>query len=559
MPSQVTSPISAVPILQSPVSARPLSNRSPSIDDVHEHRQSNSNLENAILDSLHNSTTESILSWSHLDAFPTIRQNYTSIFQLEQSRTPLATRSNTMYPYISPVDLDAILDTFQRTVNFWYPVLSLSQLDSTRNLVVQNLLESTDLVTSCCAQLVMALGCAGEVVTGLVHSEDTAPSRDEVDFRRARKAMGDLYFDGALRAMHMVHSEMSCMAVQSLFFAALYFAYLRRPLQAWTYIHNTASKCLLLLSYPPVNEPIENQECLKRIFWACYILESDYLAELSALPQSGIAQIESSVSLPGSYITHVDPAQTEHASLYFLACISMRRLLNRVHHLLYARDTGAATDISRFPAIVTELDHQLEEWRDVLPHAFRFDIPQNILDHNDNNNGVPLSECGGFLRQRYLTCKSVIYRPYLAWLLASSPGGMHRDARGIRKEDIVARAQVCLDACTSHILALTGFAHTVLVDTWICALSMATAMMILLATRRSARKIANRHDMMETGPHLRKVFRRWQDNLGTPESPSVEQALRIIYETERLMSGLTGGKITEEEVDVANSMCAMRS
>lgn len=554
--SMITSPLSPLPVLQSPVSAtaRPLSNRSPSIDDVHEHRQkSNSNLENAILDSLHNSTTESILSWSHLDAFPTIRQNYASIFQLEQSRPALATRSNSMYPYISPVDLDAILDSFQRTVNFWYPVLSLSHLGSTRDLVANNLLEGTDLVTSCCAQLVMALGCAGEVVTGLVHSEDTIPSREEMDFRRARKAMGDLYFDGALRAMHMVHAEMSCMAVQSLFFAALYFAYLRRPLQAWTYIHNTASKCLLLLSYPPVNEPAESQECLRRIFWACYILESDYLAELSALPQSGIAQIESSVPLPGSYATHADPDQTEHASLYFLACISMRRLLNRVHHLLYARDpAGAAADISRFPAIVTELDHQLEEWRDVLPHAFRFDLPAR--------DGLPAasspSECGGFLRQRYLTCKSVIYRPYLAWLLASGP---LRDARGIRKEDIAARAQVCIDACTSHILALTGFAHTVLVDTWICALSMATAMMILLATGRSARKIANRQDMTETGPHLRKVFRRWQENLGAPESPSVEQALRIIYETERLISGLAGGKITEEEVDVANSMCAMRS
>lgn len=220
---QITSPLSPLPVLKSPVSAttRPLSNRSPSIDDVHEHRQkSNSNLENAILDSLHNSTTESILSWSHLDAFPTIRQNYASIFQLEQSRPALATRTNSMYPYISPVDLDAILDSFQRTVNFWYPVLSLSHLGSTRDLVANNLLEGTDLVTSCCAQLVMALGCAGEVVTGLVHSEDTIPSREEMDFRRARKAMGDLYFDGALRAMHMVHAEMSCMAVQSLFFAA---------------------------------------------------------------------------------------------------------------------------------------------------------------------------------------------------------------------------------------------------------------------------------------------------------------------------------------------------
>ncbi|KAH8199777.1 hypothetical protein TruAng_006058 [Truncatella angustata] len=464
---------------------------------------------------------------------------------LEQSRPSLLMRSNSMYPYLSPVDLDAILDSFQRTVNFWYPVLSRTQLENTRLLVSQGLLESTDLVASCCAQLVMALGCAGDVVGSLVHSEDTSANREEVEFRRARKAMGELYFDGALRAMHMVHSEMSCMAVQSLFFAALYFAYLRRPLQAWNYIHNTASKCLLLLSYPPVNEPDENQECLRRIFWACYILESDYLAELSALPQSGIAQIESSVSLPGSYATHADPDQTEHASLYFLACISMRRLLNRVHQLLYARDSGAATDISRFPAIVTELDHQLDEWRDVLPHSFRF----NAHDIHD----LP-SECGGFLRQRYLTCKSVIYRPYLAWLLANGP----HEVRGVSRDDIITRATVCLDACTSHILALTGFAHTVLVDTWICALSMATAMMILLATGRSVRQINHRYDIMETGPHLRKVFQRWQENLGAPESPSVEQALRIIYETERLMANQTNGaSITEEEVDVANSMCAL--
>ncbi|KAK9776135.1 putative C6 zinc finger domain-containing protein [Seiridium cardinale] len=540
----VQSPTNAIQSLQSPISARPLSQRSLSIDHVRPARQTN-NLENAILDSLHTSTTESILSWSYFDAFPSIRQNYTSIFQLEQSRPSLLMRTNSMYPYLSPVDLDAILNSFQGAVNFWYPILSLSQLENTRSLVAQGLLESTDLVGSCCAQLIMALGCAGEVVRGLVYSEDTITNREEVEFRRARKAMGDLYFDGALRAMHMVHSEMSCMAVQSVFFAALYFAYLRRPLQAWNYIHSTASKCLLLLSYPPVNEPTENQECLRRIFWACYILESDYLAELSALPQSGIAQIESSVPLPGTYITHADPEQTEHASLYFLACISMRRLLNRVHHLLYARDSGAATDITRFPAIVTELDHQLDEWRDVLPHAFRFDA-YNISE-------LP-SECGGFLRQRYLTCKSVIYRPYLAWMLANS----HYDGRGISKDDLIDRAHICLDACTSHILALTGFAHTVLVDTWICALSMATAMMILLATGRSTSQITHRYDITETGPHLRKVFRRWQETLGAPESPSVEQALRIICETERLMSGLTGSaKVTEEDVDAAASMCAM--
>lgn len=185
---------------------------------------------------------------------------------------------------------------------------------------------------------------------------------------------------------------------------------------------------------------------------------SDYLAELSALPQSGIARIESSIPLPGTYTTHQDPHETEHASLYFLACISMRRLLNRVHQLLYARDSGAATDASRFPAIVTELDHQLDDWRDVLPPAFRFST-QDMKDHP--------TECGGFLRQRYLTCKSVIYRPYLAWLLANGPA----ETGGVGRSEILSRAKVCLDACTSHILGLTGFSHTILVDKWICVLS----------------------------------------------------------------------------------------
>jgi len=192
---------------------------------------------------------------------------------------------------------------------------------------------------------------------------------------------------------------------------SVYFAFLRRPLQAWDYIHAAASKCLLLLSYPPSDSPPESEslERIRRIFWSCYILESDYLAELSSLPLSGIARIESSIPLPGTYHTHVDPQQEEQSSLYFLACISMRRLLNRVHQLLYARDTGASLDNARFPYVVAELNHQLDEWRDVLPPSFAFTVGFECTP--------TATEHGGFLRQRYLTCQSVIYRPYVFSLL----------------------------------------------------------------------------------------------------------------------------------------------
>jgi hypothetical protein len=186
-----------------------------------------------------------------------------------------------------------------------------------------------------------------------------------------------------------------------------------------------------------------------------YVACSDYLAELAALPQSGIADIESSIPLPGHYNTTADSVEEEQSSLYFLACLSMRRLLNRVHDLLYARDSGAGLDVARFPFIVTELDHQLEEWRELLPPTFKFSI----------DTQPTTTQHGGFLRQRYLTCRSVIYRPYLTWILAN------RTWNGSISMDVLEKCGVCLNACVLHILNLKGYCHTVMIDTWICSLS----------------------------------------------------------------------------------------
>lgn len=190
-------------------------------------------------------------------------------------------------------------------------------------------------------------------------------------------------------------------------------------------------------------------------------IKSDYVAELSACPVSGIARIESSVPLPGAYNAHASLVQEEQSSLYFLACISMRRLLNRVHQLLYAKDTGAATNPLRFPSIVAELQHQLDEWRDVLPPSFSFRV-----DTSPASNAA-----SGFLRQRYLTCRSVIYRPYLMWLLSGKEGGGPGFNANSPSSEVLSSCKACLDACLLHIINLRGFSHTVLVDTWICSLS----------------------------------------------------------------------------------------
>jgi len=481
------------------------------------------NLQNAILDSMHTSATESVFQWSCFDAFPSLRQMYVSIFHLEQSRPPIKIRESTMYPYICDTEMDQIITSFEQTINFWYPTMSRAKLKAARSVLSAG--DMDDSTTSCIASLIMALGCAGQVTVGLATENNLTDG--EINYRASRRAMADMCMDRVLKKLHLAHMEMSTTATQCLFFVALYFAFLRRPIQAWEYINFAATKCRTLLSYAPLHETSEDQECIRRIFWSCYILESDYLAELSFLPQNGIGAMESSIPLPGNYNNDSTIQEEEKSTLYFLACISMRRLLNRVHHVLYARESGVSLDNVRFPSVVLELDHQLEEWRACLPAAFNFSVDTNET----------ATEQGGFLRQRYLTCRSVIYRPYLSWVLTN-----YTNTLAI-SENVLHRCRSCLDACLLHILNLRGFAHTILVDTWICSMSMTGAMLILLAAYRLPvlRQLIG-DEVLGAGADLQQRIQSWTEVMGPPSSPSVDQSLRMICEIDSLIQQEYEGK-----------------
>ncbi|KAK4231088.1 lactose permease [Podospora fimiseda] len=496
----------------SPLAEHHNQHRTPTMTSDSHHQ--NGSLDNAVLDSWHTSTTESVLQWPHFDTFPSLRLEYSSsFFELEKNRSSLKTRKTGMYPYVSSEEVNIILEGFSQKVNFWYPTVSVKQLERTREIILGNGDEEEETVESCLALLIMALGCASLVVS----SEE-----------KGKRAIGDMYFDAALKRVYVAHMDVSAVGTHCFFFVALYFAFLRRPLQAWEYIFSASSKCLIHLSYPTRHEgeEEEDQERIRRIFWACYVLESDYLAELSNLPISGIGRIEASVPLPAdTYHTHRYQEEEEQSSLYFLACISMRRLLNRVHQLLYARGSGACMDNARFPFVVAELDHQLEEWREVLPAKFGFEVGFGSREAE--------TEAGGFLRQRYLTCRSVIYRPYLMWMLSGAGGAGVNESAG---QEVLRNCKACLDACLLHILNLRGFSQTILVDTWICALSMAGAMLVLLAACQtpSLRGLIG-PEVLSAGDHLKGLLEGWQQLSGGPSSPSVDQSVRIISEADRFI------------------------
>lgn len=191
----------------------------------------------------------------------------------------------------------------------------------------------------------------------------------------------------------------------------------------------------------------------------------------------------------------------------------MRRLLNRVHDLLYSKENGAFVDEKRFAYLVTTLDQQLQDWYSALPPAFRFSF---------DTQPAP-SQFSAFLRQRYFTCRSVIFRPYLNLVLEDPRHRINID------DSLAEKCKICLDACILHILNLQSFSHTVLVDTWICALSMACAMLVILAAHQiPSLTRCIRPDIGILGPHLHRLLSVWIEVPGHSLSPSVELSLRLI-------------------------------
>ena len=447
-PLPAESTTAAAPSPQTTTTDRQFSSVTGARQLVHDSRhRRNESLDNAVLSARHTSTTESVLAWPFFDGFPGLREQYEPIFAIEQQRRGYPIDASVQpTPVPAPSEIQVAIEAFRISVNHSYPLVSTSQLADIEHRLLERNLDSS--IETSLSLLIMALGCASQVVASITEAHD----RKSVD--RKQMTLAHTYFQLYLQRLSSVHLEISTTATQCLFFTALFFAWLQRPLQAYEYVCMTAMKCRTLLSYTSADTGVDT-ECLRRIFWSCFCVESDYIAELAALPQTGVSDMESMVPYPAYFQTSEEEYQREQSSLYFLACISMRRLLNRVHDLLYAPETGVAFDDARFPHVVTELDHQLEEWRKFLPSELQFNIDTSAVT----------SQHGGFLRQRYLTCRAVIYRPFLNQVLSRTSTG---EALTVQMLDM---SEVCLTMCLLHVLNLRAFNQTVLVDTWICSLS----------------------------------------------------------------------------------------
>ncbi|KAK9363308.1 hypothetical protein V1504DRAFT_437829 [Lipomyces starkeyi] len=261
----------------------------------------------------------------------------------------------------------------------------------------------------------------------------------------------------------------SIIDAQALMLTSAYLFYLVRPLEAWTILSATCMKIrAIIATTPPETLPHDEKEQLERIFWNALVFESDLLDELD-LPHSGIELHEDDVGLPSGFISVPEQASLAPGSddlWYFLAGIAIRRLLNRVHHMLYSKTTQMP--ISSYHPIVQELNFQVIQWYENLPAVLRFSFERRQLDNR----------FATVLRLRYFACQSIIWRVYVEVALQNED--LLRDPR------IRMGASKCVEACLRQIEDVEEHQAGHIPYLWQGSLSIASHILMLMAVTTSA-------------------------------------------------------------------------
>lgn len=130
---------------------------------------------------------------------------------------------NPMYPYVDTETVEGILEAFQKNVNFWYPTLSQSQMEKVRG-VLEGGVPADESVLCCLTLLIMALGCVSQAATSLREAENHGEVEEEKQWRIRRAKMGNVYFQLALKKLHIVHLDVSSESTQCLFFTTYVFS-----------------------------------------------------------------------------------------------------------------------------------------------------------------------------------------------------------------------------------------------------------------------------------------------------------------------------------------------
>lgn len=300
------------------------------------------------------------------------------------------------------------LDAFSAYVHIWCPVLGPGFSERYLSVISGPLTPGPE---SCLVMLVAAVGAVAhqDPALGASSGEDSS----------------EFYLDAAMASLPVVLIDSSIESVQCLVLLSIYYCSLSRPCQAYDYAMIASFKVQNLLRSLDATAS-ELYEDVKRAYWAVLLIESELCVQLDVV-ESGIWNYDSKIALPDSRRTwqfDIDAGSPESTTTllrsntsagdtvmgdrtqsYFLAEISMRRMLHRCNTAVRKNSQG---ETIYAPGIALELELQLDEWYGYLPDAVRFhDLVFGLPDPSQALSS--LEPQSNFLRVQYYCCKISIY------------------------------------------------------------------------------------------------------------------------------------------------------
>ncbi|KAM0326687.1 hypothetical protein ACHAQA_006557 [Verticillium albo-atrum] len=357
-----------------------------------------------------------------------------------------------------------LVSTFFSTAHHHHPILDEEEFQSTYAAFLENGVDSS--VESALCLVVCAVGAAAAAPPAWQDLGTSPPGME--------------YMQHALPTLVAFSSWSFSYRIQlpqALVLASLYFSYIVRPLQSWRLIYSASTILQFKLSgLDASREEPSSIESILRLFWSCFLVECDRLAELE-LPRSGIQQLTDETSLPNC--TKLGDME----STCYLAEISIRRLLNRIHNSIYPRKNhvlslssttlmaqGAFSteEISSMSAVCDELHRQLDIWHSSIPEPYR---PSLGIDPVGNDRGA-------VLRIRYFAARHIIYRPFVLYI-ATNPNAQKSDV-------VIEKAQLCIESCRLYLHNVTEILQRPSLYTWTFSLSSLGAAVVLTLSSLNA-------------------------------------------------------------------------
>ncbi|KJZ79814.1 hypothetical protein HIM_00528 [Hirsutella minnesotensis 3608] len=452
----------------------------------------------------HTNATMHLLSWPRIRELVSRPYDPQLLLQLEMAREPLHTLTKT--PCVDLSNTQAYIEAYFERVNVWYACVNPYTWRSQYRTALSNGFREGP--ESCIVLLVLALGEAslrGSISRIVPHEEPP----------------GLQYFTAAWSLLPGMMTTNNVLAAQCHLLAAAYLFYLVRPLEAWNLLSTTSSKLQLLLMAPN-RIPSHLRELVERIYWNALLFESDLLGEMD-LPHSGVVQLEEQVGLPGGFEGDAEEQVARDELWFFLAEIALRRLLNRVSQLIYAKD--ASLNMSSLESVVAELDYQLTQWYASLPLPLQFPFSRTAL--HDPVQAV--------LRLRFFACRTTIYRPYILAVLENEQAMLDPTIREA--------CQKCLEASVRQLEHVTDHHAGHMPYLWQGALSVVSQTLLIMGSSMSPPLL---NLLLTIVPHREALNRIISEvimeiELYAPLAPSLQLAAEILKEAEVRRRALLSG------------------